>query len=433
MCGILAILNSDSKVSSPLCNLVTDGIMVTSLRGTDSTGIYQSAMDKNGDMGIWQEKEVMQGSNFVRLSEVKAIANDADTAFSTVVHCRAATRGGISVETAHPFTHAPSPGKNFDEAFVHNGTLATWNAKDFKSDSAQLSSEVYKEGAAALDDLKGAWAVVWSNNTKKKHYVARNGERTLYYAFVEDRKTVIISSEMEMLSLLAARNKVKLKDDAIYMFEEHQLYTFDFDDVTTFGKTAIIKPLPVTNNVTQMYPSRYSTNYNDGSQLRSIVNKVEALFGEKPSSDTGVVTGVTAEEEEALSWYAMYINDESELIIKAKPMFWDPGTRILTLDIQEEHKTLFSQANDVLHMRDVSSAESKALFKMGVVDVMPIGIHDSVPYSMGEIIIVKLNDPEQVADLLEGGITAGYLGYDPYDDDNDDIWDRKDYQHSWLN
>jgi len=239
MCGLTAVLNSESVRVHGLDGFITDATVTTQLRGMDSTGMYQV----DGNLELNSYKKAVDGTTFISLPRAEEMLNDADMSYVTVVHNRKATTGRVNDKNAHPFVHENDEGED-DFALVHNGTISQWDQSKFSTDTQALASRINEKGPEGLDELRGAWSVIWTDMSTQMTYMATNGERPLHYAFVKGKSVVLISSEAGMLSWLAERNKLELQDNAIYEAETHQTYAFPLHDVREFTKTPIKQVTP---------------------------------------------------------------------------------------------------------------------------------------------------------------------------------------------
>ena len=223
MCGIVGVINGEaSHVGiTDVTKYIEQGTHVGQLRGDDSTGMFQ--VSRAGVVSV--HKAPMDGYQFSQTKRFKSLANKTDTSIATIVHNRAATRGGVSYENCHPFEHSD---KEKYLVGVHNGSLFgtpyTYDKIDFNVDSDYAFYRIFKDGTKAFKDLNGAYAFVWYENDGKIR-VACNGERSFSFAFIHKKNAMLIASEAGMLWWLAQRNGIEIDD--ILSPESHRMLTFD--------------------------------------------------------------------------------------------------------------------------------------------------------------------------------------------------------------
>lgn len=266
MCGIHGIINRTSFAKKELSDWIEQAFIVNSLRGMDSTGVFQ--IDKHG--GSASYKNNVSGPTFVQLKHAKKFFTDAASTPVTVGHVRHATVGGNNMDNAHPFI-----GEREDGSYVvgvHNGTLTNWrsnkNCTGYDVDSEWAINQIALEGVDAFEKFQGAYCFVWFDSKHKdKLFMVRNDERPMHLLYNKNKDLLMFGSEAGMLAWLAERNKIETHD-MIYSLEPHKLYTFDYSKpaTITWAKTHAPKyKAPVTytpvNNVTR----RNTHNNNAGS------------------------------------------------------------------------------------------------------------------------------------------------------------------------
>lgn len=362
MCGIAAILNSETADQRGLSSLIKDLALVTQVRGLDSTGLYQ--MDSKRDLISY--KKAVDASTFVQLPKTSKILNHAGLAYATVVHCRQATTGGVKDMVAHPFIHETEDNIP-DFAFVHNGTLAAWDSKAYESDTEYLAAKVFEEGTIAFEGLPGSWACIWTDTTEDVTYVTRNSERTLYYALVEKKNVMIIASEAGAISWLADRNNLKLEDDAIYTFEEYQMYRIPVDDVRAFTKDKVTKPEKKTTNLTKTshynyYDKTYSGGYKTSREimLEAMTDLTEEVLGKKVNTQAPALPStLDSNTEEQMS--LQYMGADKPILVKVKAGMYDITTSELFLEPTQTLEDRTIMVGDNIVLRQVSPTYAKYL------------------------------------------------------------------------
>ena len=126
-------------------------------------------------------------------------------------HNRAATRGTIIDENAHPFW--------VDDkiVLVHNGSYKGCHKslKDTQVDSEAIAHTIAEQKTleAALKKINAAYVLVWYNTEEHTLNFVRNSERPLW--FIESQAGALLwASEKETLYYTMSRNDVKFKEPA---------------------------------------------------------------------------------------------------------------------------------------------------------------------------------------------------------------------------
>lgn len=177
--------------------------MLDTIRGADSTGIFSSSkyVEKNEIVkdtgtpfdGILDSK----GGKSVFFNNNKLL----------IGHNRAATKGKVTPENAHPFEHDHIVG-------VHNGTIRKQHLfldhTKFEVDSDNLYYNLSKEGLEeTLKKTDGAYALVYYDKEQQEVNFVRNNERPLYYMYSEDGKCLFWASEPWMLEVALFKANIK--------------------------------------------------------------------------------------------------------------------------------------------------------------------------------------------------------------------------------
>ena len=203
---------------------------MSSLRGMDSTGIFQV----DGAGVPYMYKLPVQASMFIQDKNAKQFIRATNRVAMTVCHVRAATEGSVSLSNAHPFSVNHPDDDSRLLMGIHNGTLTGWkshkDARDFDVDSEWAMNRLMVEGRGALTDtIRGAYSFVWwDNENPMRLWFARNSERPLALARTKNKKHIMFASEPDMLTLLAGRNSIEI-EETIYITGTNQMYFVDVD------------------------------------------------------------------------------------------------------------------------------------------------------------------------------------------------------------
>jgi predicted glutamine amidotransferase len=223
MCGIVGMAG---KLTSQHKDIMSAMLTVCSLRGMHSTGVF---MVKGKDHDITVAKTVGPPIElFNTLKYDRMIAYD-----STVLagHCRAATSGPISRQTAHPFENDGLVG-------MHNGTLQNWrstldDSSYFDVDSECLLHNIALHGVEkVIPKIKGAYALVWYDKTTNTINFLKNSQRPLWTAMTKDKDVLFWASEYWMLDML--RSEHGKRQEFQMDKEENQFFPLPDDTLTRF-------------------------------------------------------------------------------------------------------------------------------------------------------------------------------------------------------
>lgn len=252
MCGIVAVVSKyQAGLTKQECDIFDSLLFIDQLRGADSTGVFM--VEKDGDVSL--AKEACNSTEFRTKPEYKTMLGDAfRKGLALVGHNRAATKGVISDENAHPFV------VDDNITLVHNGTL--FNHKelaDTEVDSNAIAHVIYEEGddvEKAMQRINGAYALVWSNFKEGTLNFLRNTQRPLHW--METSSAWIWASEENMLWWIASKYNLKLTQKPT-MMGPGLLTTYKRGQYGGFAvnSTEIVlnKPYTYTNNITCSPPA----------------------------------------------------------------------------------------------------------------------------------------------------------------------------------
>lgn len=174
-------------------------IMLNSLRGEDSTGMFDCVPEQKPSVMTWKTDLhplvfITDKYHDVWLERWKKVKPRFAAA-----HCRAATKGKITKMNAHPFKHGHIIG-------MHNGTVERKfkNSDKFETDSEaifyNISTMGLPDALAELRDASPAYALVWYDTKEKTLNFIRNSKRPLHYT-KSISGTIYWSSEGAHLSM----------------------------------------------------------------------------------------------------------------------------------------------------------------------------------------------------------------------------------------
>ncbi len=227
MCGLVGVAGLvDLDVKKVMENL----LVMDQLRGKHSVGV--ASMNHNGRVSVL--KKAIPVADYLDLKQWADLK--LGTVNCMIGHNRYATQGAINSNNAHPFTHGTITG-------AHNGTLRNqWllpDANMFDVDSDNIMHAINEQGMRqTAGELDGAFALTWWDTETNKLFMCRNDERSLFYAYANDRKTLIWASEMHML--IAATHRNGLEIEGPYDVAINKLHAF----AVPLGFQAQAKPFP---------------------------------------------------------------------------------------------------------------------------------------------------------------------------------------------
>lgn len=254
-------------------------MLLTTLRGRDSTGL--SGIDFQDDMTSSLVKVLGTPDQLNLIPNMTRFWERFFFRYTSVIgHCRAATKGAVSADNAHPF-------KSKHITLAHNGTLRNFETlkAEYRLPKVQVDSELIAilfagYGAEViLPKLEGAYALIWFDETNKTMNWCRNYERPLFLAKTRDKDTIILASEKATLEWNASRHVVFY--DSLEEVPVHTVFSLDMNSKN-------ITPAPYTIPVKKW---AYSNGYEEYEPIVSArafatsVNVSEAREGEPEKND----------------------------------------------------------------------------------------------------------------------------------------------------
>lgn len=226
MCGLVGIITKlGNGFNKDQVDAFNDLLFIDSLRGMDSTGCF--LVENDGTLS-WN-KEAVPSPEFCRKKEHQDMLKQGFLRGRALVgHNRAATRGVVNDENAHPFT--------VDDriTLVHNGTLYGDHRKlaDVDVDSHAIAHVIHESGddvEAAIQKINGAFALIWHDFQNNTLNFLRNNARPLHW--VETTSGYLWASEANMLEWILSRYpNMKPAAEGIQLLTAGTLVRFDFSN-----------------------------------------------------------------------------------------------------------------------------------------------------------------------------------------------------------
>lgn len=220
MCGIVGFITDSKTDTDGKERFIKEALIIDTLRGADSTGAFSVQHGEHfcdDASSVSWFKAVVDGYAYTQKESFDKYFSKPEIGNVKYVvgHNRHATIGGVSLNTAHPFRVGPI-------TLVHNGTLdTTYNLPVSQKEAGTFNdshtiahnlSLVSPDGAKdILEDLWGAYALVWHDSRDDSLNIVRNDERPFHMALGGWANTIYFASEGEMLQLLNARLHLDLK------------------------------------------------------------------------------------------------------------------------------------------------------------------------------------------------------------------------------
>lgn len=231
MCGHVGVMG---VLTPKLVTVFQDLINFDMVRGYDSTGVGFVNL-KNIATVV---KDTVLPYELLLTPEYQKFIKDKNVCL--MGHNRAATKGNVIAENAHPFQHGHI-------TMAHNGTLTNphrlpdYFANQNKTDSEAICSAISKLGVVAAWKLVvGAATIVYWNAEDHSFNILSNDERPFHFCYVNGGTALAWASEEPMLKAALMRRGVEIdnKGEIIKPFKNrHYKVQFGKKGVLSVTKT----------------------------------------------------------------------------------------------------------------------------------------------------------------------------------------------------
>ena len=209
MCGLVGLLDATHGGFSRRDSSMLFGLMlINSLRGSSSTGLIGINKHKQADI-----YKVLGNPYNLHKTGLGDMFFDrmVNRYWGVIGHGRFPTQGEVTVKNAHPFEH-----KHI--TLVHNGTLKNLeelnkkHKKEFEVDSEMICWLISEQGLQkTIDEIEGAYALMFYDSEKDTYNVIRNAERPLFMGTNHAGDRMIFGSE---------KHYIKWADEYSYAYRD---------------------------------------------------------------------------------------------------------------------------------------------------------------------------------------------------------------------
>jgi hypothetical protein len=263
MCGIAGVYST--QYTNPEKDLFQRLLLLNAFRGMDSTGVVK--IRNKPRLSCARIRAVLPSPEFIFTKKGSEFISEIDKVIGMIGHTRAATKGSVTAQNAHPF--------EFDNVIgVHNGTIkySFEGSEKYDTDSEALYKLIndygIEEALNKVAHADPAYALVFIDKRQGTLNFIKNSKRPLCFTFMYGRTTLAWSSTRDALEfgIKSGSTAANLsgwepsdKADPFFTLKNHQLMSIKLGQPAT---TATLKTLDVKEAVTSY---GYSGNYSGSS------------------------------------------------------------------------------------------------------------------------------------------------------------------------
>lgn len=232
MCGLVGVIaRRPGGLGYKQIDIFEQMLILDTLRGTDSTGVMN--IKGNGSVDVMKQAE--QPYYMIKTKSWDTLKGRAfQTGKILAGHNRAATRGKVTNENAHPFYE-----KNI--VLMHNGTLnpgwETLSGETKVDVDSHAICHALTTGTPEeiIPKIEGAFALLWYNLETETFHAVRNEERPLCLITTSDY--YYLASESWMATIPLMRNTIKVQDNVL--MEPGDLYSWTINGTMKIEKVKL--------------------------------------------------------------------------------------------------------------------------------------------------------------------------------------------------
>lgn len=306
MCGIFGLINKKPR-KFDYATFCTLGIQ-NDIRGGDSCGVF---IDGEVEYGV---KENKYFECFFQDSPIISKTQECSIALG---HCRKASVGAISEDTAQPVCVRNDNG-DVEFVVIHNGTI--YNYRDLAkkyipeeninglTDSQVMTLIFYHKGYDVLSEYMGAAVFVivdyrheepltlfWQGESKISQYGKVDEERPLWFA-IKDDQLVFSSLCTYFPSLLRDWDIYSLAPNWLFTFNGHELKSIQQYSRSECGQYNPTYYPAKRNNYDYYYGTLYDKIYCSYNDLRCTINSGVVAHGEYVLNAFGTIDAISNQQ-----------------------------------------------------------------------------------------------------------------------------------------